>query len=293
MESLLKQEGVTVVTKGYRMLRTLGLLILAASVIALTGCSNPNGVSLSRPSPHTPTQALHTPAQASTVKLQATTGNDAPFSIEGSTVQASSAQSKSELTMTIRSPRNLVLDDERWTFVNDENDPKIAVGGYDCNLKLEPDELLVLCAEAERLIRIREGEPLRESLDIWLLDRTPTGEYSYTKSLDWWYLEQPVDAREAWDAKRRPPDGTASVRIQINVVLQTGNNHTLQDSESDGDLMFYEQAITDFTSRRSSTSPTEWPWLLPAGGHAGCTQHGGVAEPEGPVPSSDPGRVES
>lgn len=198
------------------MFRTL-VLILAISVIVLTGCSSPNGVSVSGLSPHTPTRVFDTPTQALTVQLQATTGTDAPFSLEGSTVQTSSGQRKSELTMTVRSPRNLVLDDERWTFANDQKDPKIAVGGYECYLHRQPGVPLVLCKEVGRLIRIGEGEPLRESLAIWLLDNTPTGEYSYTESLDWWHLEHPVDAHDAWDVKQRPPDGTANVNLQISV----------------------------------------------------------------------------
>lgn len=199
------------------MFRTLVLLIFTLSVIALTSCSAPTGVSQSRLSPHTPTQDIHSPTQDLILNLRATTGNDAPFSIKGATEQASSGQSKSELTMIIRSPRNLVLDDERWTFVNHKNDPKIAVGGYECDLNRPHEGILVLCAEVERLIRIEEREPLRESLRIWLLDNTPTGDYSYTKSVDWWYLDKPLNARETWDLKQRPPDGTANVRIQIDV----------------------------------------------------------------------------
>lgn len=199
------------------MFRSFALLILTLSVIALTSCGTPSGVSQSRLSPHTPPQATDSPTQDFTLKLRATAGNDAPFSIRGTTVQASSGQSESELTMIIRSPRNLVLDDERWTFVNDKNSPKIAVGGYECGLNRPHGSVLVLCAEVERLIGIGEREPLRESLRIWLLDSTPTGDYSYTKSVDWWHLDKPLDARETWDVKQRPPDGTANVRIQIDV----------------------------------------------------------------------------
>lgn len=154
---------------------------------------------------------------AYTITVQASPAGEAPFAITGAQTTVAADRDGVPVQLTLTSPQHLLLQDVRWTYVNDQRDPDLAVAGPHCALNDRSDRTTIGCALVGRALVIRSGEPLREKLAVCLPGTDPVGTYDYTQPIKWWRIDADTRGPEISKVDDQPADGRVDVTVRVRV----------------------------------------------------------------------------
>jgi hypothetical protein len=151
------------------------------------------------------------------VVFTAEAGPDAPFTVEAGQPGRITAGGTGEAVLRISASEAVVLSDTRWTAGEVRDGAVFAAAGHGCGAEVESGELLHVCTEEFRLLEVRPGQPLEETITLYagLGGLAPaTGTFAAGYEVPFWRL----DGAGSDEVLSREPDGTAHIDLTYEVT---------------------------------------------------------------------------